>query len=179
MITIHRKVPSLTIIAGVKFFPGMNPISDGEFKKVKEHKNQKGICAFDEEVECGNMVIGGKYETITGDAAGEVDDVKARAGKLVSEVASMNVRDAKELIAETGDGYLLRELKKSDGRKGVQEAVDKRMEEIEHQVGSDLAPESKAAPGNGSDFDSKITGSRQDLSGTRGHSDVPALGKNK
>ena len=83
---------------------------------------------------------------------------------------------AKKLIAEMSDGYLLRAVREHDARKGVQDAVETRMNEIDGQKGSDLTPESKCAPeGSGTDFDSKITGSKEDLSGVQGHSAIPAL----
>lgn len=160
----------ITIVRGIKFFPGMNTLSDEEFKIVKDTKG------FKSEIDCGNMVIGKQYQTETSEAADSTDDVKIRAQKMVAEIASMTVPEAKEVIAEMGDGYLLRAIKEKDGRKGIQEAVDVRIAAIKNQEGSDLTPESKSAPqGDGSDFASEIDGKKKDIDGTAGHSAIPAL----
>lgn len=172
MITIHRKRMCITIIRGVKFFPGMNTLSDAEMKIVAETK------AFKSEIDCGNMVIGKQYDSSTSEAASSTDDIKIRAQKMVDEIASLTVVEAKEVIDEMADGYLLRAIKEKDGRKGIQEAVDHRMEEIKDQVGSDLTPENKSAPeGDGSDFDGNISGKKEDLDGNKGRSAIPALNK--
>lgn len=172
MVYIHRKVAFATIILGIKFFPGMNTISDAEFTKLKEAKNK----ALDGELECGNMVLGGTVESTTSEAAKPDISIKERAVKIAEEVASVNVKKAGELIEKMGDGYVLRAIKKSDHRKGVQEAVDRRLKSILGQEGSDLTPSSKVAPlGNGSDFDGKLTGDQESVTGKRGHTAIPKL----
>jgi len=164
----------ITVIRGIKFFPGMNTLSDEEMKIVE------GTKAFKSEISCGNMVVGKKYETPTSNAADSANDIKARAQKMVGEIAGMTVVEAKEVIAEMGDGYLLRAIKENDGRKGIQEAVDSRMDSIAAQEGSDLSPESKSAPnGDGSDFDGGITGKKEELDGTKGHTSIPAMNSKK
>lgn len=174
MVTIHRKVMFITIIRGVKFFPGMNQIDDPEMKRIE------GTKAFKEEIACGNMVVGGHIETSNTDAVEATDSLKVRAHKMAQGIKEMKPAEAKKLIAEMGDGYFLRAIKEHDPRKGIQDAVDTRMNEIDGQKGSDLTPESKCAPeGNGTDFDAKITGSKEDVSGIKGHSAIPALNKRR
>lgn len=174
MITVHRKAMCLTMIKGIKFFPGMNTISDAEMARIEKHPG------FVSELACGNMILGKHFDTGNSSATDESGDIKARAQKFVEEISAMKVSEAKEIIAEMGDGYLLRALKEKEGRKGIQDAVDTRLEEIKGQKGSDLAPESRVAPnGDGSDFVEKIGSSRADADGTSSHSAIPALNKNK
>lgn len=172
MVYIHRKIPNTTIICGVKFYPGINTVSDAEYEKMKSAKNK----ALDGEIACGNMYLGGTVDSPRSEAATPGLSIKERAAKIAEEMAGVNVAKAREIINGTGDGYLLRELLNYDGRKGVQEGIEKRIKEISVQAGSDLAPASKPAPnGDGSDFDSKIGSDKVSQSGTKGHSAIPAL----
>jgi hypothetical protein len=169
MIVIHRKVSFCTIIKGVKFLPGMNSLSDGEMAKVAE------TAAFKSEITCGNMLIGGTYKSETSDAT-EADTSKVRAGKLAREILSMTAKEAATMIGSMNDAFVLKAVKEADGRTGVQEAVDARIKSIQSQEGSDLVPETKVAPeGSGSDFAGDITGSKDDLEGTKAHTAIPAL----
>lgn len=177
MVYVHRKVAFTTMIEGVKFLPGMNTISDGEMKKINDSPRGKKI--FGEECKF-NMVIGGIVESNTSNAAKSSIDMQTRAAEIAKEIASVNVAKAKEIISKIGDGFVLRALKKIEGRRGVQNAIDDRMNDITNQKGSDLTPESRSAPdGDGSDFLDNIGGGQEAKSGMRGHSAVPALNKKK
>lgn len=171
MVYIHRKVMFCTVINGVNFFPGINAISESELKAIE------GTPAFKSEISCGNMMIGGTIASETSNAV-EANDFKARASKLAKEISSMQAKEAATLVSSINDAAILKALKNSDGRKGVQEAIDSRLIEITKQVGSDLTPESKVAPeGNGADFVEKISGKKEDLIGEKSHSAIPALNK--
>lgn len=183
MVYVHRKVAFTTIIpvspaqGGVKFLPGMNTISDGEMKKIEDSPRGKKI--FGEECKF-NMIIGGTVESNTFNAAESGTDMRIRAAEIAKEVSSVNVTKAIEIISKIGDGYVLRALKKIEGRKGIQLAIDNRMDDIASQKGSDLTPESRLAPdGDGSDFLDNVGGGQDAKNGTKGHSAVPALNKNK
>jgi hypothetical protein len=169
MVIVHRKVNYCTIIRGVKFFPGMNSLSDAEFSKIEKSK------AYLSEISCGNMLLSCKHDTVTSEAV-ESENLKQRAVKLVSEIQSMSVQEATKLIESLNDPYVLKTLIDKDGRKGIQEAVEARKKAIAAQVGSDLKPESKSAPlGDGSNFNDAIKGSIEDLKGEKGHTAIPAL----
>jgi hypothetical protein len=175
MVIVHRKKMFVTEIAGVRFLPGMNQLSDAEFEKVKKHKNGHNICTFDEECNCGNMMVGGQVESETTDAV-DKEDAFEKGAKKAEEIQSMSAADAKKVIAEMVDGVLLREIKKLDSRRGVQTAIDKRMKEIDNQVGSDLAPVSKEAPlGNGEDVFDNIGDGKQAKDGGAQLSAIPAM----
>ena len=172
MVTIHRKAANATVILGIKFLPGMNTISDAEFKRLKEQPRK----ILDSEIKCGNMIMGGQVESAQSQAATPGLDMKARAAEIAKEIEGVNVKEAARIISEMGDGYVLRALKEADGRKGVQEAVDKRLDAIANQEGSDLTPESREAPGgDGSDFDNNIGSSAADKSGEKKHTAIDAL----
>ena len=169
MIIVHRKVNYCTIIRGVKFFPGMNSLSDAEFSKIEKSK------AYLSEISCGNMLLSCKHDTVTSEAV-ESENLKQRAVKIVSEIQSMPVQEATKLIESLNDPYVLKTLIDKDGRKGIQEAVEARKKAVVAQVGSDLKPESKSAPlGDGSNFNDAIKGSSEDLKGGKGHTAIPAL----
>lgn len=176
MVTIHRRAAFAAVIKGIKFLPGMNTISDAEMKILKEDPRK----ILDSELDCHNMVMGGQVESAQSEAATPGIDIKTRAANIAKEIEGVNVKVAAEMIAKMGDGYVLRALKEVDGRKGVQEAVDRRLDAIANQEGSDLTPESRRAPdGDGSDFDGDIGSSKEDKGGTKGHSAIPALNKGK
>ena len=172
MVTIHRKVMFATVILGIKFLPGMNTISDAEYTRLK--KDPRKI--LDEEIQCGNMLMNEKVESPTSDAAKEGIDIKERAAKMAEEIAGVSVKKAIPIIAKMGDGYVLRAIKKSDGRRGVVEAVDRRLESINKQEGSDLTPSSKEAPlGDGSDFLDNVGSGKADKEGRKKHTAIPAM----
>jgi hypothetical protein len=177
MVYVHRKVAFATIIAHVRFLPGMNTISEGEMKVINNNKRFKAI--FEEECTCGNMVVGGTVQSETHDAANPDLDMKQRAEKMAKEIKSVPIDKAKKLIKQCGDAFVLHALLKIDGRLGVTEAVEQRLAAIKNQVGSDLKPESKTAPeGDGTEFLSDVGSSTQDKSGSKKHTAIPAL-KNK
>ena len=174
MVTIHRKAANATVILGIKFLPGMNTLSDGEMKTIEQSPRGKEI--FESEITCGNMMMGGQVQSGQSQAAAPGLDMKARAAEIAKELEGVNVKEAARIISEMGDGYVLRALKEADGRKGVQEAVDKRLDAIANQEGSDLTPESREAPGgDGSDFDNNIGSSAADKSGEKKHTAIDAL----
>jgi hypothetical protein len=170
MVFIHRKTQNCTLIDGVRFYPGMNTISDSEFAKIKDTK------AFKEEL-ARNMVVGGTVESET-TAAVDSSTTKERAMKLATEIRSITLAKAIESITNVNDAGILKFLKEIDGRKGVQEAIDKRMIQIKAQEGDDLKPETVVAPnGDGSDFAGVLSGKKEELDGTAVHSAIPAIGK--
>lgn len=177
MITIHRKVPCATYIlltVGVKpfmksFLPGMNHVSDAEYKALRENEQ------FKSEISCGNMMVSSHVESETTTAI-EEESTKSRFVKLAEEMHSMSAADAKKAISETLDPRILKELKKLDARKGVQESLEKQLKSIETQEHSDLTPESIPAPkGDGSNFMDKVKGSKEEADGEVGFSAIPAL----
>ena len=169
MVVVHRKVTFCTVILGVKFLPGMNTLSDSEMKEV-ENTN-----AFKSELECGNMMIGGSFATETTDAVEETNS-KIRGAKMAKEIVSMTAKEAATLVASINDMNILKALKEADGRSGVQNAIQARMKSIHLQEGSDLKPETKQAPeGSGSDFAGDISGTKEDMSGTKARTAIPAL----
>ncbi|MCK5609865.1 hypothetical protein KAR91_48785 [Candidatus Pacearchaeota archaeon] len=175
MVYVHRKVAFATVIAGVKFLPGMNTISDGEMKIINSNPRSKKTF----EGEClVNMRIGGTVDSETSNAATPNMDMKTRAAEMAKEIASVNVEEAKKLIEKIGDGYILRALAQIDGRKGVADAVNNRIASIDGQEGSDLTPENREAPdGSGDDFLENLGTDKNARSGTKGHSAIPALNK--
>jgi len=163
------------MILGIKFLPGMNTISDAEYKRLKDQPRK----ILDEEIKCGNMLMGGHVASAQSNAAETDLSVKSHAAEIAKEIEGVNVKVAAKMISEMGGGYVLRALKEADGRKGVQEAVDHRLDSIANQEGSDLTPESREAPlGDGSDFDDKLGSSAADKSGKVTHTAIPGL-KNK
>jgi hypothetical protein len=169
MVVVHRKVTFCTVILGVKFLPGMNSISDSEMKEIES------TSAFKSEIDCGNMVIGGQFATETMSAVEETDS-KIRAAKMAREILSMSAKDAATLVSTINDANILKALKEADGRTGVQSAVDIRIKAIKTQDGSDLKPETRQAPeGSGAEFAGDISGTKEDLSGTKAHTAIPAL----
>jgi hypothetical protein len=174
MVHVHRKVPCSTVVLGVVFFPGMNLISEPEFSLVEKHPG------FISELKCGNMVMGGRTASDNSDAVDAIDNPEKRYAKIAQEVQSMKLAEAKKLVSETGDGFALRAIKKSDSRQEIQKAVDQRMLDIKGQKGSDLRPESRYAPeGTGDDFDSKITGTKADIEGNKAQTAIPMLKGNR
>lgn len=174
---IQRKQTFATIIRvdgnDVKLFPGLNQLSDAEFSAIEKTK------VFKEEIKLGLMSIGKEIQSSTSNAV-EKNTLKDRAGELVKEVASVKVKEAIELIKGIGDANVLKQLKESDGRTGVQNAVDDRINDIQNQVGSDLTPESREAPeGDGSDFMDKVGADKGAQSGREAHTAIPAIKKDK
>lgn len=178
MIYVHRKARCVTMIEGVRFFPGMNTISDGEMKKIKV--SPRGKKTFQEEIDCGNMALGGSIPSETSTAADPDQTAKERAEKMVMEIKSLSVDKTRVLIKNINDGYILRALLKDEGRVGVTRAVEARQKAIKEQVGADLAPVSVPAPeGDGSEFFSKIDKAGAAAhAGNTAHTVIPAL-KNK
>ncbi len=169
MVLVKRKIPCITQVLGVKFFPGVNSISESEMNLIENHPG------FISEIKCGNMEIIGHEESETTNAV-EADTLKEQAAKIAKEVQSMNIDAAKSFILGSGNAYLLNEIKKIDVRKGVQEAVESRLNSIRKQEGSDLTPESKPAPeGTGAEFAAEITGNKEDLEGTKPRTAIPAI----
>ena len=76
MVYVHRTVPCMTMVLGVKFIPGMNAISDAEMALIEKHPG------FTSEIECKNMTIGGHYDSETSTAVDVEGDNKARAAKI-------------------------------------------------------------------------------------------------
>lgn len=170
---IQRNRTFATIIRAdgndVKLFPGLNQLSDAEFSAIAKTK------VFKEEIKLGLMSIGKEVQSSTSSAV-EKSTLKDRAGEIVKEVASVRVKEAIELIKGIGDSNILKQLKESDGRTGVQNAVDERISDIQNQVGSDLTPESKEAPeGDGSDFMDKIGADKSAQSGREAYTAIPAM----
>lgn len=173
MVFVHRKPAFATVILGVKFLPGMNQISDAEMEKLEVNETFKNECQF-------NMVIGGSVESAGSKAVEKSGDMKSRGSEIAKEIASVNVEKAKEIINNIGDAHVLRALKEVDGRKGVSEAVEKRIADIDNQVGSDLSHVDVQAPdGDGADFVDKLGSDKESLQGGKGHSAIPALDKGK
>jgi hypothetical protein len=171
MIIVHRKKPNCTIIQGVVFYPGMNTLSDAEYAKIAKNKG------FTSEIDCGNMVMTKQIASSTSEAVDSTDQ-KERASKMVAEVKSAAINEAIALVETMSDPFILKALKESDGRKGIHEAVDKRLTSIRTQEKSDLKPESKEAPlGNGSEEVGKVTGTKEEVEGTKVSSAIPALNK--
>ena len=177
MIHVQRKVAFATIIEGVKFLPGLNLLSNAEIAICKKGKKRKsGKNVFQEECDCGNLQVGKEIQSDTSDAAGSPDNIKGRAAEIAKEIASVNVAKAKEIIDKLNDAYVLRAVAESDGRRGVADAVEARLNSIQAQEGSDLTPESIPAPeGDGSDFGKDIGEGKKAQSGEEGHTAVPAL----
>lgn len=176
MVIVHRKVMFPTIILGVKFYPGMNSISDPEFKKLKEHHKK----VFDQELLCGNMIMREQIESPVSEAV-DKSKMNDRGAEMSKEISNMKIADAKKVISDINDFSVLKALKKDDGRVGIQSAIEKRMDEIQNQVGGDFVPVSKPAPeGTGDDFlESGITGSKADREGRNAHTAIPALKRPK
>lgn len=178
MVYVHRKVAFATAILGVRFLPGMNTISDGEMKLI--HQNKRAEETFKEECDCGNMLVGGTVESETHDAADSKLDIKGRAERMAKEIKSVPLIKAKKLISQCGDAYVLHAVLKIDGRVGVTEAVENRLNSIKGQEGSDLTPESKVAPeGDGSEFLENVGSGQKAKSGTAAHTAIPALNRNE
>lgn len=177
MIHVQRKVAFATIIEGVKLLPGLNLLSDAEICIMEKGKKDKaGKTVFQQECDCGNLQVGKTIKSDTSDAAGSTDNIKERAAKIAEEIKSVNVTKAKEIIEKLNDAYVLKAVAESDGRRGVADAVESRLNSINSQEGSDLTPESKPAPeGDGSDFGGKIGDDKEAQSGEKGHTSVPAL----
>jgi hypothetical protein len=170
MIQVKRIPAFATIIVGVKLFPGVNLLSDAEYKLIAESE------VFKEEKKLGFYKIGKEIQSETSDAAGSLDNIKGRAAEIAKEIASVNVASAKEIIDALNDAYVLKAIAESDGRRGVADAVEARLNSINAQEGSDLTPESKPAPeGDGSDFGKDIGEGKKAQSGEEGHTAVPAL----
>jgi hypothetical protein len=168
MVFIHRKTKNCTVINNVRFFPGMNTISDSEYVSIKE------LRAFKEEFP-HNMTLGSIVESEASNAV-ESNSAKERAMRLATEIRSIALAKATESIAALNDAEILKFLKEIDGRKGIQDAIDKRLIAIKAQIGDDLKSESKIAPeGDGSDFKEKIGTGKEDLEGGKVHSAIPAL----
>lgn len=170
MKVIHRKVLCCTVIKGVVFRPGMNSISDSEFEKIVETN------AFKSEINCGNMLIGGSYETENTNVV-EAGSMKERGEKQSQEIASMSVRDAEKVIAEISDTTVLQAVIKNSSKKGIVEVAEKRLKSVKNQEGADLTPETKVAPeGTGEDLvgaPEKIT--QEVLNGNVATTAIPAL----
>lgn len=169
MVTIHRKSPNITGIKGHIFLPGMNQLSDAEFDEIKN------TAAYKSEIACGNMVQGAYHETANSDAV-EADNAKARAAKIAQELRSISdLEKAKELISKIVDPFVLKALASEDGRKGINDAIQARINSIKGQEGADLTPESKVAPeGSNSDFADKIGTDKDSLEGTKVSTAIPA-----
>lgn len=170
MVFVHRKVTFCTVILNTVFRPGMNQLSDSEFKDLEKNK------AFLSEINCGNMLIGGKHESETTNAV-ESKSMAEKGAKLAQELKSLSVGEAGKAIAQISDVATLRALGDLDARKGIQELVDKRVNSIKKQEGSDLTPVSIPAPeGTGEEFvggPEVIT--KESLEGTETKSSIPAL----
>lgn len=170
---INRKRTFATIIrangSDIKLLPGLNHLSDAEFNAVEKTK------VFKEEVGLGIMDISDKIQSLTSNAV-DKGSLKDRANEIVKEIEGMKVKDAVDIIKDLGDSNVLKQLKFNDGRTGIQNAVDIRINEIKNQVGSDLTPESREAPeGNGADFADKIGAGKESQSGNKTHSAIPAI----
>jgi hypothetical protein len=159
-----------TVIKGVVFRPGKNELSDDEFERVV------GTPAFMSEINCGNMVLEGSYESET---SGVVDAAnnEEKAVKKAQDISSMSVRDAEKVISECTDTTLLREVIKSCSKKGINELAEKRIKAIKNQDGADLRPENKIAPnGTGEDLVGNQENITKDLlEGNVATTAIPAL----
>lgn len=172
MVTVHRRVNCVTVIKGIQFLPGMTHLSDAEFNMVKQTK------AFQSEIACTNMYVRDQIETATGEAVEASESVTERSTRFAKEIESLSIPEAKKIINDLHDPRVLKAIRKNDGRKGIDEAVENRLQDIKSQKGDDLAAESRIAPeGDGSDFDSEINGSKDDIDGNKGHSAIPAMKK--
>jgi len=170
---VHSKLCFITCIDSVNILPGINSLSDVEFSLVEKNKH------FTELVTLEKLILGGYVETTNSTAVDKID-MKEHGHQLATEILALPVEKAKKLIIDINDANILRAILQNDGRRGIQEAVEKRLASINSQEGADITPETKVAPeGDGSDFNSKITGERDDLEGTKSHTAIPALNKRK
>jgi len=168
---VHSKLSFITSIQNINIMPGMNTLSDAEFNLIADNR------IFKEEVTSGRLFIGGSPQSETSLAIDKAGDMKSRGYEIAKEIASINkLEEVKEAILKINDTHILKAILGSDGRKGVQEAVEARLSSIKGQEGADLKPESKEAPdGDGSDFDADIVGSKQDMEGGDVKTAIPAL----
>lgn len=177
MISVKRKVPCITCIAGITFLPGTNLLSESDFKKIVGTKYKK---AFDSEIECGNMVVTSHVPSETVNVADE-SGMEARAAKLAQEIGSVNVNDAKQKLSVISDPYVLKAVLKNDSRKSIRDAVELRLEVITKQSKSDLSVKNVPAPlGTGSEFVGDVdTSDPETLQGTKVQTAIPAIRKRR
>jgi len=170
---VHSKLCFITCIDSVNIIPGINSLSDVEFSLIEKDKR------FTELVALEKLIIGGYVETKSSIAI-DKSNMKEHGYQLATEILALPVEKAKKLIADINDANILKAIIQNDGRRGIQEAVEKRLTSINSQEGADITPETKVAPeGDGSDFNSEITGARDDLEGTKSHTAIPALKQKK
>lgn len=167
---VNRKVKFCTVIERVVFTPGLNQLSDSDFAKVANNGS------FKSELDCGNMEIAGTVETETTNAV-EMRKVKDHSAKIAQEILSLKVPEAEIQIAKMDNLVVLNAIKKLDGRTGIHDAVNKRIEFIDSQRADDLKKVSKEAPnGTGDDLVGSQTGKTQDeIDGKKATTAIPAL----
>lgn len=158
-----------TVIKGVVFRPGRNELSDSEFATVV------GTPAFMSEINCGNMILEGSFESETQNVI-EADSTEERANKRAQEISSMSVRDAEKVLNDCTDTKMLRELIKVCSKKGISELAEKRIRAVKNQEGADLTAENKVAPnGTGEDLVGAQEVTHEVLNGSVATTAIPAL----
>lgn len=166
---IHSRVNFITCFGRINIFPGMNQLSDPEFEMLQKD------MSFIEMVEVQRLIIGGKEDTQTSQAVEKTIDPIARIAEIAKEISSLKPSAAKKNILDIIDLRVLKALKEIDGRKGIQDALQNRINSLEHQENTDLTPENITNIDDGSNFFEKIGTSPDDRSGTKTYTAIPAL----
>lgn len=120
---IERTRPNVHRVCGKMFMPGMNILTNEEYEKIKL---DSGFC---EQCRIGAMKVVGaesippKSETVDEDPNDEGVDI-----------ASLNVKDASEVIAALEEIEDVKWILDNDARKGVQDACKRRIAELEQEA---------------------------------------------
>jgi hypothetical protein len=112
----------------IQFMPGVNEFTKEQWEKVSAHPEIKKRMETEVvDLKRGKVpMIEVLSEVKKSDNSNEGNDEDNKGG-----IEGLNVGDAKALVKETENTPLLREWLESETRKGVKEAIEKKLEKIE------------------------------------------------
>lgn len=167
---VHSKKSCIIGFGGIiDILPGMNNISDPEFDLLMKNK------CFLYLIDLGQFILGGNYNTTTQNSV-EKENIKEKATQIAIEIQSLSVAEGKEIISKTNDIYILKSMAETDGRKGIQKAIEDRINEINSQHGADLKPVNATSKAE-SNF--PLNGTKEEMLGTEIKTDIPIFNKGK
>lgn len=133
MALVHYNGLNIYRAEGIKFMPGVNQPDDakllaaGRNKLLVERFRQRKLT----------FVNGQSWDDFVASFERKADEPAAPppqaggGGQPDSEIGKLNVKDAGELIAQTSDAELLAKWAAEDTRKGVQDAITKRLADLD------------------------------------------------
>jgi hypothetical protein len=125
VMSVGAGLPDASVI---QFMPGVNEFTKEQWETVSKHPEIKKRMETEVvDLKRGKVpMIEVLSEAKKADDSNKGDDDNNEGG-----IAGLNVGDAKALVKETENTPLLREWLESETRKGVKEAIEKKLEKIE------------------------------------------------